>query len=63
MDKLLTSLISAGFYVEAALDFPDEEVDFLADNEVTHRLEQIKSQLSRIFQKHGKAAYCVKVCI
>ena len=51
VDKLLTSLIELRVYVEAALDFPDEEVDFLADNEVTHRLEQIKSQLSRIFQK------------
>ena len=51
VDKLLTSLVELRVYVEAALDFPDEEVDFLADVEVTHRLSQIKLQLRHIFQK------------
>ncbi len=48
---LLTGLIELRVYVEAALDFPDEEIDFLADNEVTHRLDSIKQQLHSIFQK------------
>jgi small GTP-binding protein domain len=37
--------------VEAALDFPDEEIDFLADVAVTNRLESIKQQLHTIFLK------------
>ncbi|HRJ51928.1 MAG TPA: tRNA uridine-5-carboxymethylaminomethyl(34) synthesis GTPase MnmE [Candidatus Thiothrix moscowensis] len=51
VNTLLTSLIELRVYVEAALDFPDEEIDFLADNEVTRRLESIRQQLQIIFQK------------
>lgn len=51
VDKLLTGLIELRVYVEAALDFPDEEIDFLADSAVTTRLTQIKQQLTEIFQK------------
>lgn len=51
VDKLLTAMIELRVYVEAALDFPDEEIDFLADQEVTNRLDHIKQQLSRIFTK------------
>lgn len=51
VDQLLTGLIELRVYVEAALDFPDEDVDFLADSEVTRRLDAIKQQLQSIFQK------------
>lgn len=51
VNGLLQELIELRVYVEAALDFPDEEIDFLADQAVTDRLERIKSQLSTIFQK------------
>lgn len=51
VDKLLTGMIELRVYVEAALDFPDEEIDFLADVEVTQRLDNIKQQLSDIFAK------------
>lgn len=51
VNTLLTGLIELRVYVEAALDFPDEEIDFLADNAVTRRLDSIKLQLHSIFQK------------
>ncbi|MBU0656090.1 MAG: tRNA uridine-5-carboxymethylaminomethyl(34) synthesis GTPase MnmE [Gammaproteobacteria bacterium] len=51
VNTLLTVLIELRVYVEASLDFPDEEIDFLADNEVTRRLDSIKQQLHKIFQK------------
>jgi tRNA modification GTPase len=51
VNQLLKELIELRVYVEAALDFPDEEIDFLADQAVTDRLERIKSQLNTIFQK------------
>ncbi|HPY39742.1 MAG TPA: tRNA uridine-5-carboxymethylaminomethyl(34) synthesis GTPase MnmE [Thiolinea sp.] len=51
VDKLLTALIELRVYVEAALDFPDEEIDFLADTAVTTRLAAIKQQLADIFHK------------
>lgn len=51
VNGLLTGLIELRVYVEAALDFPDEEIDFLADVAVTNRLESIKQQLHTIFLK------------
>lgn len=51
VDNLLTALIELRVYVEAALDFPDEEIDFLADSVVTQRLASIKQQLAEFFQK------------
>ena len=51
VNQLLTALIELRVYVEAALDFPDEEIDFLADSAVTQRLDSIKQQLHAIFQK------------
>ena len=51
VNQLLTDLIELRVYVEAALDFPDEEIDFLADSAVTQRLDSIKQQLHAIFQK------------
>lgn len=51
VNQLLTGLIELRVYVEAALDFPDEEIDFLADVAVTNRLESIKQQLHTIFLK------------
>ncbi|WP_298609832.1 tRNA uridine-5-carboxymethylaminomethyl(34) synthesis GTPase MnmE [uncultured Thiothrix sp.] len=51
VDNLLTALIELRVYVEAALDFPDEEIDFLADSAITQRLTNIKQQLAEIFQK------------
>ncbi len=49
INQLLHYLIELRVYVEAALDFPEEEVDFLADKAIIHRLEQIKAALKDIF--------------
>ncbi|MBA1146648.1 tRNA uridine-5-carboxymethylaminomethyl(34) synthesis GTPase MnmE [Ectothiorhodospiraceae bacterium WFHF3C12] len=35
-------------YVEAAIDFPDEEIDFLADSDVGERLAAITDELRRV---------------
>ena len=50
INKLVEQLTQLRIHVEAALDFPEEEIDFLADkvienklNEVTERLQQVKS--------------------
>lgn len=51
VDKLLQGLIELRVYVEAALDFPEEEIDFLADEAVDNRVDNIREQLSDIFQK------------
>lgn len=51
INSLLTKMIEMRVYVEAALDFPEEEIDFLADASVLQRLEAIKTQLTEISQK------------
>lgn len=51
INKLLKEIIELRVYVEAALDFPEEEIDFLADKAITDRLEKIKQQLSSVFNR------------
>lgn len=41
---LANSVTALRIYVEAAIDFPDEEIDFLADRQVTDRLESLWQQ-------------------
>ncbi len=43
VDQLVESVIELRTYVEAAIDFPEEEVDFLADGELTGRFEDLRS--------------------
>ncbi|RMG38894.1 MAG: tRNA uridine-5-carboxymethylaminomethyl(34) synthesis GTPase MnmE [Gammaproteobacteria bacterium] len=35
-------------YVEAAIDFPEEEIDFLADERVARELQELTAQLQRV---------------
>jgi tRNA modification GTPase len=46
--SLLEALIDARMYIEAAIDFPEEEVDFLADGEVRTRLDRLATILVEI---------------
>ena len=45
---LVDALISLRIYVEAAIDFPEEEIDFLADGRVSNDLQQLLEQLREI---------------
>ncbi len=51
IDSLLIKMIEMRVYVEAALDFPEEEINFLADERVLNRLNAIKEQLNEITAK------------
>ena len=51
INSLLIKMIEMRVYVEAALDFPEEEIDFLADKNVMIRLTAIKEQLAEITNK------------
>ncbi len=51
INSLLVKMIEMRVYVEATLDFPEEEIDFLADESVMLRLRAIKDQLITITQK------------
>lgn len=46
--QLVEQLIHLRMYVEAAIDFPEEEIDFLSTGKVQQHLEQIKTQLNTV---------------
>jgi tRNA modification GTPase len=48
--KLVEQLIQLRMYVEAALDFPEEEIDFLADKAVIEQLTAIKHQVNVVHE-------------
>lgn len=48
IDELLQQLVSLRAFVEASIDFPDEEIDFLSDGEVSRRLHALRAQLCTV---------------
>lgn len=54
--QLTESLVQLRIYVEAAIDFPEEEIDFLADGHVLGLLETLRSQLSTVTHEAGQGA-------
>ncbi|WP_033138540.1 tRNA uridine-5-carboxymethylaminomethyl(34) synthesis GTPase MnmE [Aeromonas finlandensis] len=48
IQQLVESLIRLRIYVEAAIDFPDEEIDFLSDGKVAGDLYTIMSELDDV---------------
>ncbi|QLB39782.1 MULTISPECIES: tRNA uridine-5-carboxymethylaminomethyl(34) synthesis GTPase MnmE [Mannheimia] len=48
INKLVDSVIYLRTYVEAAIDFPDEEIDFLADGKIEAKLHEIIAQLNAV---------------
>jgi tRNA modification GTPase len=51
VNKLLEELIQLRSYVEAALDFPEEEIDFLAEDAVKNGLQKLQQDLESIQQR------------
>lgn len=51
VDRLMQGLVELRIYVEAALDFPDEEIDFLADGQVEQRLQRLRNELAELLRK------------
>lgn len=45
---LTEALTDLRMYVEAAIDFPEEEVDFLADDELTRRLQAVSGHFEAV---------------
>jgi tRNA modification GTPase len=45
---IVEELVAVRAYIEAALDFPEEEIDFLADEALATRLEALASGLDRL---------------
>lgn len=48
VNELVDSVIYLRTYVEASIDFPDEEIDFLADGKIERKLNEIIGQLDGV---------------
>jgi len=51
VNKLQQELIDLRVFVEAAMDFPDEEIDFLADSDVLERLGGVCERLQTLLDQ------------
>lgn len=51
IEELNEKIIHLRLYVEAAIDFPDEEIDFLADGKIANMLSHIQQSLEQTIQQ------------
>ncbi len=56
VSDLVERLIELRMYVEAAIDFPEEEIDFLADGKVASMLGAIERELAEVRAAAGQGA-------
>ena len=47
-------------YVEAAIDFPEEEIDFLADGHILQLLIAVQKELKEVVREAGQGAITMK---
>lgn len=51
IEQLIERLIQLRIHVEAAIDFPEEEIDFLADERILKQLQMLQTQLSNLLKE------------
>jgi len=56
INLLTEQLISLRIYVEAAIDFPEEEIDFLADGQILADLHRVTDSLLQVQQQANQGA-------
>jgi len=54
--QLLEQLIHLRMYVEAAIDFPEEEIDFLADQKIIDSIEQLQIKIQQTLDQANQGA-------
>ncbi|MEZ5505000.1 MAG: tRNA uridine-5-carboxymethylaminomethyl(34) synthesis GTPase MnmE [Gammaproteobacteria bacterium] len=54
INVLVEQLIALRMYVEAAIDFPEEEIDFLSDGKVLGDLDAIRAQLKTVLREANR---------
>ncbi len=54
VDAINARITELRLFVEAAIDFPDEDVDFLADGQIKQRTEQVVSELLALQRLAGQ---------
>ena len=54
VDAFVEHLIHLRMYIEAALDFPEEEIDFLSDTRLRDQLADLRAELSDLLGRTGE---------
>ena len=53
---ILEQLLNCRVYIESALDFAEEEIDFLKDNELAERFKALESSVSQLLSRSEEGA-------
>lgn len=56
VEAIVAALINIRMFVEAAIDFPEEEVDFLSDSTVLLQLDEVTQELCRLIENANQGA-------
>lgn len=48
VNELLSALINIRMHIESALDFPEEEIDFLSDVQLTQKMQSLQIHMSKV---------------
>ncbi len=56
INQILSELISLRVFVEATIDFSDEEIDFLESHEISNKLHNLKKSLLNILETANQGA-------
>jgi len=59
VNEMVESIIHLRMYVEAAIDFPEEEIDFLADKKIVNDLKKIINQVNSV-QKQAQQGSIIR---
>lgn len=54
IQELVADLVQLRVYIEAALDFPEEEIDFLAEGDISSRLQLWGEHLQQLIEQSGQ---------
>lgn len=50
INEIVATLTELRVYVEAAIDFPEEEIDFLADRKLLDKIQRLESEMTRLLE-------------
>lgn len=56
IDEIVSTLIEIRMFVEAAIDFPEEEIDFLSDSNVLSQLDELTKRISDLLSNAQQGA-------
>lgn len=54
--RLVEKLIQLRIFVEAAIDFPEEEIDYLSDGKIANKLEEVINEFDTIYNRAQQGA-------